>query len=311
MMPNNLCCHNFPACQSPISCNPALNPYYEYWDKFVQEWLDYVINNTLSTNNQWNSHIINNGKYYNLSQWKYPGFNNSVPKNNPNDPTIQYLPEPWWGNNGTHPLSAVVINLNPGLGGIKQNYQNFSRSLQYSRYVSLQVDNFINNRESKIYINNKYQMSTTEWLLIRRALPIFVAFPNLPQSVENVLGIDLIPWHSIKTTLADSYINKNINIIWEKSIKFALEASEMIIEPNLRNVVFARISPDRLNKILTSGNIPNSNNVNINRKLNNVNEEVFEINASGKIYHIVAFNSNFNKFPSTKKIQNIVTNNIP
>lgn len=262
-MPNNLCCHNSPACQCPITCSPALKVHYDYWDKFVQEWLDYVINNTLSTNNQWNSHIINNGKYYNLSQWKYPGFNNSDPKNNPNDPTIQYLPEPWWGNDGTHPLHSVIINFNPGKGD-KVQYNNDLNNSKYSAYVNAHIRDYISyiqrNPKQKIPNNTDF-LQTCDWHYSRRAKWIYEAITPIygcsnyllsnNLSLHNHLSVELIPWHS-KSAMSDfhKYVASNRNAIFEHSVKFAAEASKCINNPILRNVVIVRMSSSAFKQCL-------------------------------------------------------------
>lgn len=263
MMAQNICCLNSPACQCPIKSSPALKAHYEYWDRFVREWIEYVINNTLSTNNQWNSHIINNGKYYNLSQWKYPGFNNSDPKNNPNDPTIQYLPEPWWGNNGMHPLHSVIINFNPAVGGDVQKNNDLNNS-KYSTYVNAHIRDYISyiqqNPKQKIIKNTDF-LQTCDWHYSKRAKWIYEAITQIYHcpnnqlsnnlSLHNHLSVELIPWHS-KSATSDfnKYVAKNRNAIFEHSVKFAAEASKCIKNPILRNVVIVRMSSSAFKQCL-------------------------------------------------------------
>lgn len=315
MMPNNLCCHNFPACQSPISCNPALNPYYEYWDKFVEEWLDYVINNTLSTNNQWNSHIINNGKYYNLSQWKYPGFNNSDPKNNPNDPTIQYLPEPWWGNNGKHPLHSVVINFNPGNAGNIQQLSNPSSGISkiglYNDFINENAKTYIAGKLSPTCQVFPYLQKSNNWHFVKRARKMFDALKNLGTSypnfnLHNHLSIELIPWHS-KSVNSEfyKYVAHNRIAIFEHCIKFAAEAASCICNPILNGVVIVRISSDSFKKCL--GGIGGFNYVQQEQVVNKTNYCVFEfrdIPCKTKFVCIWG-NSCQNGFPSSKTLSQI------
>ena len=265
--------------------------YYDYWDSFINEWRCFTCSKHLFLKKRkWDKLI-----FPNLTKFTYPDFYNAHKGND----TIDYLPEPWWGNDGTHPLSAVVINLNPGEGGDSQLRTNLPRFSRYSRYVSHKVDDFVNNRELKIYLNNKSVRSTTEWLLLKRALPIFRAFPDIPfQSVENVLAVELLPWHSRNFGDTGKYYENNVYAIYEKSIKFALEASEHVCYLKLRNIVFARVNLDVLTKILGKEYRPIKYNNNI---------LIFKIVENGKTYHIIANKSSYNNLPAKEGLIDIVT----
>lgn len=281
--------------------------YYDYWDSFINEWRCFACPSYKIPLGKRSWNIAQEKLYPNITKWKYPSFLNAIQGKE----TVEYLPEPWWGNDGTHPLSAVVINLNPGEGGDSQLRTNLPRFSRYSRYVSHKVNDFVNNKEFKIYLNNKRVKSTTEWLLLQRALPIFNAFPGIPfQSVENVLAVELFPWHSKAYKDTCNYHINNCSEIFKYSIMFALEASEHVCYPELRNIVFARVRIQLLWNILK--NISGINIQSINYKFKMLGkEEIFIINYNGKCYYIIANNNSFNNLPSKGTMRNIVINQIP
>lgn len=262
----------------------TLEDYYRYWDEFVDEWNS-------------NKPLTDLGCQYEI-KWTIPQKING--SDNPYVETLQYLPEPWWGNNGRDTLSAVVINLNPGQGGVSQLYTTLS-DITYSKYVHQMVDNFIHNKEYKVYIDNRYVKSTTEWLLRQRALPIFKAFPTIKNNrVNNVLGIDLIPWHSVKSANVTKYIETNYSAIYNYSIKFALKASENIKFEMLRNVVIARVASHTIEEILIKNGIEF-------KKLDKLNYGVvYEIYENSQRYYLISVTSFQNNMPSCSKIQGII-----
>lgn len=255
-MPKCNCCKSCcKACQSPILCNPVLKAHYDYWDRFVQEWIEYNIN---CTSPNWKN-------YSTLKEWAYPKFNNDCTPFNKglNDPTIQYLPEPWWGNNGMHPLHSVVINFNPGEGG-KVQYNNDLNNSGYSTYVNAHIRDYISyiqrNPKQKISNNNDF-LQTCDWHYSRRAKWIYEAITPIygcsnyqlsnNLSLHNHLSVELIPWHS-KSATSDfhRYVATNRNAIFEHSVKFAAEASKCINNPILRNVVIVRMSSSAFKQCL-------------------------------------------------------------
>lgn len=255
-MPNNLCCrYSSPTCQCPISCNQSLKAHYDYWDRFVQEWIEY---NIICTSPNWKD-------YSTLKEWAYPKFNNDCTPFNKglNDPTIHYLPEPWWGNDGTHPLHSVIINFNPGNGG-KVQYNNDLNNSEYSAYVNAHIRDYISyiqrNPNQKIP-DNKDFLQTCDWHYSRRAKWIYEAITPIygcsnyqlsnNLSLHNHLSVELIPWHS-KSATSDfhKYVASNRNAIFEHSVKFAAEASKCINNPTLRNVVIVRMSSSAFKQCL-------------------------------------------------------------
>lgn len=199
---------------------------YKYWEQFVHDW----INGTLC-------HNMNIPKF---CGWKNP---DSVPLLNkrPNDLSSNYLPEPWWGNDGTRPLHSVVINFNPGEGGKEQERCKFNCGCSYSKDV---VGNF------------DILPNTRRWHKSRRAMRVLNTlyrnnFINKPYGLENHLSVELIPWH---TQYADDtyikYLKQNIKAVYENSICFAANESKRIENDKLNSVVIIRMSDSKTKLVL-------------------------------------------------------------
>lgn len=297
MMPNNLCCHNFPACQSLISCNPVLKAHYEYWDKFVNEW----------KNQSWAN--------INRLGWETPTFYGNDIVNNPGICTTEFLPEPWWGNNGMHPLHSVVINFNPGNAGNIQQLSNPSSGISkiglYNDFINENAKTYIAGKLSPTCQVFPYLQKSNNWHFVKRARKMFDALKNLGTSypnfnLHNHLSIELIPWHS-KSVNSEfyKYVAHNRIAIFEHCIKFAAEAASCICNPILNGVVIVRISSDSFKKCL--GGIGGFNYVQQEQVVNKTNYCVFEfrdIPCKTKFVCIWG-NSCQNGFPSSKTLSQI------
>ena len=224
-MPKCNCCKSCcKACSKPILCNPALNPHYDYWDKFVDEW----------KNQSWAN--------INSMGWNTPTFYGNDTKKNKGICTTEFLPEPWCGNNGMYPISAVVINLNPGEGGgfhLRSNLQHISN---YTSFVDGLVSSYVSN-------NNPGSLGIIcDWHYNNRALPIFEALQfngvNLGgnDSLNNLLSLELIPWHSMGWNNIGQYPQAHSQSILDHVIKFAAEASRCIQNEKLNRCVIVRTS---------------------------------------------------------------------
>lgn len=273
----------------------TLNDYYQYWDEFVKEWFYYHIANSLST-------YKIGAKYEN--EWTFP--QNIYGSNNPNIETIKYMPEPWWGNDGSHLFQAVFLSLNPGGGGYEQSFD-FIKNLgfdTYRRYVSNKVDTFVANKEFKIYINNKYQKSTTEWLLIQRVKPLFNAIDLEYFTVRNILGIDLTPWHTPSfIQITKEYIEKNAKAIYDYSIKFALTASREI-KGELQNVVVARVPCQLFIDILRFSN--EIQMVECQHYYEKDKNEILTLRYNGERFYVMLLSGARNNLPSKQKIKEML-----
>ena len=194
--------------------------YYQYWEGFFQQWKAGV-------------KAING--------WTDP---DSLPLYNSDNKDLSslYVPEPWWGNDGSSPLHSVVINLNPGAGEDAQT-RNSINTQNFPSYVAL--------------VNSCYLPETIAWHLRYRAEPILTALnsggyiSNKDISLTSHLSIELIPWH---TQSADNtylkYCLLNLDNIFEYSIKFAAEQSRRIENDKLRNKVIVRMCVNRMSTLL-------------------------------------------------------------
>lgn len=203
-----------------------LKEYYDYWDKFIMNWIEFKQNFPNGTS--WTS-------YKNLYPWKFPNFSNTDATNPNCDPTIQYIPEPWGGNDGTYPLQSVVINYNPGTRIQAQTNILPQTFTDYYHLVrGADEDNYnYKNRAKHIF----------------DSLSLLNVNLQCYNKLENHLTVELLPWHSKKWTLASKYAKQNRNAIFNYSIKFAAETSKQIINDKLRNVVLVRASITQLLEI--------------------------------------------------------------
>ena len=225
----------FNRCGFPLKLNHALKAHYDYWDEFVKCWLRYK-SGSLALND--------------IKGWSIPKFSQN---GGSNDSTIDYLPEPWWGNNGMQPLQSVVINYNPGIATKSQGFGTIKLpvNLSYRDFITENVKAFtpyVKKTASYVNANNVTILpNATDWNYHNRAKPVFEALkcigvPLADDGLENHLSIELVPWHSGSWSMVKDYAVQNANNIFEHCIKFAAEASRCILNNKLRNVVLVRTS---------------------------------------------------------------------
>lgn len=217
----------------------TLEDYYRYWDKFVYEWSRSHQMGKCSTR---------------INGWSAP--NTIENSDNLNDGTIQYLPEPWWGNDGTHELSSIIINYNPYSGGDDQKFNSVEQSFKkfnYRNFIKNNVSFYIKSRynnSNKIGAPTPFLETTCDWHYKNRCKPIIdtlnILGNNVSYNLRNHLSIELIPWHS-KGVNKDvtAYAHTNADMIFNHCIKFAAEASRCIHPDYLRRIVFVRIPHDK------------------------------------------------------------------
>ncbi len=182
---------------------------YNYWNQFINDWFKGCTN---------------------FPGWKAPNGTLSA----------DYIPEPWWGNDGTKPLHSVVINFNPGQGGCCQ-----LRSNLINYYKGSYANDFVNN--TKMQPNPKcWPNNTREWHCKKRAIPVLqhLGLNNSLINIESHLSIELIPWHSNNIAGNDyrNYLKQNIKAIYKNSICFAAHEAARIQNPKLNNVVLLKMS---------------------------------------------------------------------
>lgn len=210
--------------------------YYNYWDDFVDHWFK-------------NSHIsaLSPHPWISPDDKMCPLSNNYTIYD-----SINYLPEPWWGYDGSVDveLHSVVINFNPGQGGDAQ-LRNIIKGDYYGSYA-------------RDIVNNSTLPATRSWHLNSRALPILdslnrLTYIHTPYGAHNIYGlqnhlsIELIPWHTAKASINKEYWNyleKNIEAVYHHSICFAAFMSRIIANNKLRNVVILRMNGTCTNKII-------------------------------------------------------------
>ena len=183
----------------------ALAPYFKFYDELVSDWLS-------------------NTRY--LSE--------------------KYLPEPWWGwSDCGEELKAVIINLNPGDGGI----------LQTRRYIRFGIDSSFSYREAMADGSlGRHLEGAARWHKAKRENPILEAIaekPTSPSFSENTLCIEAYPFHSPNfcdfraTEFYGQDPMKHFIYLWA----FAAEASKMV-SGKLKNLVLVRMSFDRLQRLI-------------------------------------------------------------
>lgn len=195
--------------------------FYGMWEQFINDWY--------------------NGK--SVAPWSDPNLTPLI--NNPKTKSlsIDYIPEPWWGNHEEDvPLHSVVVNFNPGQGDV---FQHRSRIPFHGCYAHNIVD-------------SKVLPLTEKWHASLRAKPIHSAlsiinptgWKNL--SLKNHLSVELIPWHTraIAGCGFDNYLKQNAIQIMEYSLMFAANESKRIANDKLRNVVILKMSKGNTDKLL-------------------------------------------------------------
>ena len=195
---------------------------YLYWENFFQQW-------------KAGAKAING--------WTDP---DSLPlplyNSDNKDLSSLYVPEPWWGNDGSSPLHSVVINLNPGAGEDPQTINSINAH-NFQSYAAL--------------VNSCYLPKTIAWHLGYRVEPILNALnrdgyiSKKDISLKSHLSIELIPWHtqSADTTYL-KYCRQNLNNIFDCSIRFAADQSRRIANTKLKNTVIIKVSANRMTALL-------------------------------------------------------------
>ena len=183
--------------------------FYTYWNDFIKKWFSGCKN---------------------IDGWTEPA----------GELSPLYIPEPWWGNDGSQPLHSIVVNFNPGKGGIPQTRKNLTKVFK-SSYANDIVNNTTIQSGSKEWPN-----CTRNWHLKKRAIPILqhLGIDKSLIKIESHLSIELIPWHSENAVHKDytDYLKENIQKIYEHSICFAAHEAERIENEKLKNVVLLKMS---------------------------------------------------------------------
>ncbi len=223
----------------------VVKKHYDYWDNFIKEWKIFSGTSPVPASFSGFPH---------LSDWTCPFGIKGSGKSSLD--TIKYLPEPWWGNDGTHPLSVVVINLNPGPGGAAQLFSNPATGVYninpYSNFITENVSKYspaiLQPTPTVSSTGLPILLGTSDWHYKNRAYPIFDALNILginlsgKDYLQNILSLELVPWHTQGWGNLGSYPKTNTTAIFEHIIMFAAEASRCIDNEKLRKYVLVRSS---------------------------------------------------------------------
>ena len=192
---------------------------YKYWDSFVCDWQK---------------------KIKSIGEWSDPDL---IPLYN--DPSFKtrsslYIPEPWWGNDGSLPLHSVIINYSPGEGQETQLHSSLPHISSYANDIVL----------------SGILPRTNCWHCKNRALPILSSLKRLncikgPLSLNNHLSVELIPWHmkGVNKSFWD-YVSQNASVVFENVICFAANESSRIANEKLKDKVLLKINEDGILRLL-------------------------------------------------------------
>jgi hypothetical protein len=279
---------------------------YDYWNNFVDNWR--VLPHMVYTN------PTPLPLYHLILGWTNP---NLIPLMNSStlaDYSLNYLPEPWWGNNGTHILNSVVVNYNPWTGGNSQHHNASAGLYGHANYAD-----FVN----KSVLNGGVMSGTNNWHR-RRSRRIFDAlksikddvFPN--DNLENHLSVELIPWHTPNAQSAYfcKYKNNSLIEIYNNCFVFAANESMRINNQTLRNKVIVRLSGSETTKLLNNlSSIGIVSNINIGPTytprptLGNAGYVKFQFNSIPNVDFISIWGKySHNDFPSNLEMQWIFGN---
>jgi len=205
---------------------------YIFWNKFIDHWrklppIEYI--NPASV-----------APYNTLIGWKNPNLTPLLNSTTIGDFSLQYLPEPWWGNNGVHVLNSVVINYNPGGGSGIQQYPH-----SIGLYGSANYQGFADNEATGI---TNHFAGTNRWHRSKRAKRIFNSLTRIGtllhghHNLQNHLSIELIPWHTPNSLTIGPYINTNLQAIFDNCIIFSANESLRIGNTKLKGKVILRLN---------------------------------------------------------------------
>ena len=200
---------------------------YQFWENFVKDW--------------------NLGRT-SIRGWTDPNLIPLLNSISTGSCSIDYIPEPWWGNDGSQPLHSIIINYNPGQGGPHQA----KPTLYNGSYASS-------------IVNAGVFPKTDRWHEHKRAMPILDSLHRLGYvpggySIRNHLSIELIPWHTFGISGGGfwKYVQKNIIPIYENVICFSANEANRICNHKLHSVVLIRMSAysfDRIAMLLNNAGI--------------------------------------------------------
>ena len=214
---------------------------YIFWNNFVDRW------RTLPPVEYLNPAPI--PPFNTILGWTNPNLTPLMNSPAITDYSLQYLPEPWWGNSGVHVLNSVVINYNPGGGSGIQQYHHSMALFGCAHY-----QDFADNEATGA--TNLFA-GTNNWHRSNRARRIFNTLSRIRillhgnHNLQNHLSIELIPWHTLNSLTIGPYINANLQTIFDNCIKFSANESLRIENIKLKNKVILRLNGTMTTNLLS------------------------------------------------------------
>ena len=219
---------------------------YYFWNNFIDTWRNMPPNEYL------NPHPV--APYNLLNGCTNPNLVPLYGTVNQGDLSLQYLPEPWWGNNGSHPLESVVLNYNPA--GLSTNYYGNNAQQHFTNSRALFgfpiYSDFINN---EVLVRSRRFPGKDTFHYSNRAKRVFDSLTRnnitlAGSNLENHLSIELAPWYTPNSNLILPYIGLNTLSVYNNCIMFAANESRRIQNPILKNKVIIRASRDSILRLL-------------------------------------------------------------
>jgi hypothetical protein len=224
---------------------------YNYWNDFFKLW------RTLPASEYSNPTPV--APFRKIDVWDNPNLAPLMNSQGLADYSLQYIPEPWWGNSGKTPLQCVFINHNPFSGGPVQMHSAIKafitanpHILDYQSLVQYEVSNYNAGRKTNFY-------KTCNWHRNERSRKIIRAINNIKgtsiceDDISSLLSVELIPWHTknFGDLELDYLINNKPDTIL-KSLIFAANESRRIMNATLLNKPIIRTNRSRIERMLSS-----------------------------------------------------------
>ncbi len=266
---------------------------YSFWNHFIDQWRTLP---AFEYNN-----ITPLPPNHNLLGWTNPNpllLNSKIP----DDYSLKYLPEPWWGYTGQDDeLHAVIVNYNPGSGKPIQcvNHKNLLSlfgSIDYQEFVKHEVDNYVRYGSTRSIFPH-----TNNWHYEKRVLPIRNALnacgiitPTKPSHYVNdvfyksCLSLELIPWHTQDISKINNYVDANLNSV-KNVLHFAAEHSNKICNDKLEKHVLLKMSKKAFKRLLKKMHLDGIIEDYINISCSDIYENYPTINAKFSSFEIMDF----------------------
>lgn len=205
----------------------------------------------------WHQVSINNNKPTQILQWPIPDVMGGSNVLSTELPSVEFFPEPYWGNI-FRSASSIFINYNPGGGGHPQHIKTWFEFLQQSNPLECHILWDAYAKSNLNYANTIQLLSTiadyptTNWLNINRESwanelsNALECIEEAPCEVKNTVMFEYCPWHTVKASSIMNYISgakyyTDVPALIEKHIlEFAVEKASKDSCGPLRKIIFSK-----------------------------------------------------------------------